>query len=115
MFRLHPGLHGMSGDGFLFFFSSRRRHTRSKRDWSSDVCSSDLWMGILGELDTNPDQHDVSSIRCMIVGGSAAPQAMIEAFEKRHGLRITHAWGMTETCPLGSVSDPTSRDRKSVV
>src|SRR5699024_12152622 len=32
-------------DGVLrwyFFFSSRRRHTRSKRDWSSDVCSSDL-------------------------------------------------------------------------
>src|SRR5207249_9161092 len=27
----------------LFFFSSRRRHTRSKRDWSSDVCSSDLF------------------------------------------------------------------------
>src|SRR5699024_12110928 len=27
---------------FDFFFSSRRRHTRSKRDWSSDVCSSDL-------------------------------------------------------------------------
>src|SRR5207247_3221318 len=26
----------------LFFFSSRRRHTRSTRDWSSDVCSSDL-------------------------------------------------------------------------
>src|SRR3989440_7717176 len=29
----------------LFFFSSRRRHTRSDRDWSSDVCSSDLAMG----------------------------------------------------------------------
>src|SRR5699024_11828201 len=31
----------------FFFFSSRRRHTRSKRDWSSDVCSSDLstWSG----------------------------------------------------------------------
>src|SRR5437868_8202126 len=27
---------------YYFFFSSRRRHTRSKRDWSSDVCSSDL-------------------------------------------------------------------------
>src|SRR5206468_5804993 len=27
---------------FIFFFSSRRRHTRSDRDWSSDVCSSDL-------------------------------------------------------------------------
>src|SRR5699024_11629099 len=28
----------------VFFFSSRRRHTRSKRDWSSDVCSSDLFV-----------------------------------------------------------------------
>src|SRR2546422_2969833 len=27
----------------FFFFSSRRRHTRCSRDWSSDVCSSDLW------------------------------------------------------------------------
>src|SRR5699024_11500125 len=31
----------------VFFFSSRRRHTRSKRDWSSDVCSSDLSNGLL--------------------------------------------------------------------
>src|SRR5699024_11601783 len=30
----------------FFFFSSRRRHTRSKRDWSSDVCSSDLFTWI---------------------------------------------------------------------
>src|SRR5206468_5984103 len=29
----------------FFFFSSRRRHTRSDRDWSSDVCSSDLEQG----------------------------------------------------------------------
>src|SRR5215510_15456781 len=33
---------------FFFFFSSRRRHTRWPRDWSSDVCSSDL--GDVGEL-----------------------------------------------------------------
>src|SRR5699024_1239386 len=31
----------------VFFFSSRRRHTRSKRDWSSDVCSSDLVEGLV--------------------------------------------------------------------
>src|SRR5699024_11941905 len=31
----------------VFFFSSRRRHTRSKRDWSSDVCSSDLTKDLL--------------------------------------------------------------------
>src|SRR5699024_11743596 len=33
----------------IFFFSSRRRHTRSKRDWSSDVCSSDLDMKPFGQ------------------------------------------------------------------
>src|SRR5699024_12032569 len=39
-----------------FFFSSRRRHTRSKRDWSSDVCSSDL----LGRFnDTNPHEAHI--------------------------------------------------------
>src|SRR5207249_5582713 len=32
-----------AADYIIFFFSSRRRHTRSKRDWSSDVCSSDLF------------------------------------------------------------------------
>src|SRR5690606_39494407 len=33
-----------------FFFSSRRRHTRFSRDWSSDVCSSDLWFGTIPVL-----------------------------------------------------------------
>src|SRR2546421_7872508 len=37
--RGHPG-----PDPLFFFFSSRRRHTRSDRDWSSDVCSSDLFL-----------------------------------------------------------------------
>ena len=47
----------------------------------------------------------------MVVGGSAAPQAMIEAFQKRHGLSILHAWGMTEMCPLGTVSELTVREK----
>src|SRR2546422_3867707 len=33
---------------YFFFFSSRRRHTRCSRDWSSDVCSSDLTASLLG-------------------------------------------------------------------
>src|SRR5207249_6993855 len=41
--------------GFLFFFSSRRRHTRSKRDWSSDVCSSDLDWAPLADLKVGPE------------------------------------------------------------
>src|SRR3712207_9240621 len=38
---------GLSYQSFIFFFSSRRRHTRYWRDWSSDVCSSDLTVPIL--------------------------------------------------------------------
>jgi fatty-acyl-CoA synthase len=70
-----------------------------------------IWMGILAELDGSPGKYDTSTVRAMIVGGSAAPQSMIEAFEKRHGLRILHAWGMTETAPLGSVSELTTREK----
>src|SRR5699024_11734971 len=43
-----------------FFFSSRRRHTRSKRDWSSDVCSSDLPVTVIGHQrgkDTKENIH----------------------------------------------------------
>src|SRR5206468_9775537 len=45
---------------FVFFFSSRRRHTRSDRDWSSDVCSSDLRRTLDFILDDNVlDSSDV--------------------------------------------------------
>jgi fatty-acyl-CoA synthase len=63
-----------------------------------------IWMGILQLLDANPGAFDLSSLRAMFVGGAAVPQALIEAFEKRHGLAVVHAWGMTETAPLGTVS-----------
>ena len=62
-----------------------------------------IWMGILQYLDANPKKHDLSSVRFMLVGGSAVPEAVIRAFEQRHGLRIVQAWGMTETSPLGSM------------
>src|SRR5437868_9804474 len=39
----------------IFFFSSRRRHTRSKRDWSSDVCSSDLVEAEARRAERSPD------------------------------------------------------------
>src|SRR6266536_4506307 len=45
----------------FFFFSSRRRHTRSTRDWSSDVCSSDLgWLTI--------ENHSSSETSCLVDG-----------------------------------------------
>src|SRR5204862_6073616 len=63
-----------------------------------------IWIGVLQFLDAHPGQYDLSSIRAMYVGGSAVPQALIEAFEQRYGLRIIQAWGMTEMAPLGSVA-----------
>ena len=63
-----------------------------------------IWIGVLQYLDANPGKYDVSSIRAMYVGGSAVPQSLIEAFEKRYGLRIIQAWGMTEMAPLGTVA-----------
>ncbi len=62
-----------------------------------------IWMGMLQYLDANPGVHDLSAMRAMFVGGAALPQSMIEAFERRHGLRLIHAWGMTETTPLGTI------------
>lgn len=63
-----------------------------------------IWFGILQHLDAHPERYDLGSMESMIVGGAAPPAAMIEAFEKRHGLHVVHAWGMTETTPLGTVS-----------
>jgi fatty-acyl-CoA synthase len=63
-----------------------------------------VWMGVMQFLDANPGKYDLSAIRAMYVGGSAVPQAMIETFEKKYGLKIFQAWGMTEMAPLGTVS-----------
>jgi fatty-acyl-CoA synthase len=63
-----------------------------------------IWMGILQALDANPGRWDLSSLRMMTVGGAAPPRAMIEAFAERHGLQMTHGWGMTEMSPVGTLS-----------
>lgn len=61
-----------------------------------------IWNVLLQHL--KKDKADISSLRAMVVGGSAAPPALIAAYEKEHGVQILHAWGMTETSPLGSVA-----------
>lgn len=63
-----------------------------------------IWLGILKGLDENPNAYDLSSMRALVVGGAAAPKSMIDAFEQRHNLNVVHAWGMTETSPLGTIS-----------
>jgi fatty-acyl-CoA synthase len=62
-----------------------------------------IWLGILDALEKNPGRWKLREGIRMVVGGSAAPEGMIRAMDK-HGLRVVHAWGMTETSPLGTVS-----------
>ncbi len=62
-----------------------------------------IWNVLLQHL--RKDKADISSLRAMVVGGSAAPPALIEAYQKEHGVQILHAWGMTETSPLGTVAN----------
>jgi fatty-acyl-CoA synthase len=71
--------------------------------WAAGVPT--IWMGILHVLDAEPDRYDISSLKGMLVGGSAAPRAMIAGFQERHGISICHGWGMTETSPVASVTD----------
>jgi fatty-acyl-CoA synthase len=63
-----------------------------------------IWTDLLAYLDANPT--DTSSLREVIVGGSACPPALMHAYRDRHGIEIVHAWGMTEMSPLGSVARP---------
>ncbi|MEU5087236.1 long-chain fatty acid--CoA ligase [Streptomyces sp. NPDC021356] len=62
-----------------------------------------IWQGLLGELTARP--RDVSSLTQVTIGGSACPPSLMEAFD-RLGMRVCHAWGMTETSPLGTVARP---------
>ncbi|WP_309092236.1 long-chain fatty acid--CoA ligase [Phenylobacterium sp.] len=47
------------------------------------------------------------ALRRVMIGGSAVPRTMAEAFKVRHGVETLQIWGMTETCPLGVIASPT--------
>jgi fatty-acyl-CoA synthase len=65
-----------------------------------------VWTAVLqAAAQTSPD---LSSLREVIVGGSAVPRKMIEEFRDRYGVTITQGWGMTETSPLAATSKPPS-------
>ena len=70
--------------------------------WTAGVPT--IWMGILQLLDANPGKWDLSHMKGMLVGGSAAPRALIAGFKQRHGLNVVHGWGMTETSPVASTA-----------
>jgi fatty-acyl-CoA synthase len=71
---------------------------------TSSAAVPTVWNGVLAYGEHH--EIDLSSLRTVIVGGSAVPRAMIEAFEERYGVEIVQGWGMTEMSPLGTVAVP---------
>jgi len=61
-----------------------------------------IWLGLLKELEENT--YDISSLRGVLCGGSAAPIGMIRAFEQKYKVPFFHAYGATETTPLATFS-----------
>ncbi len=60
-----------------------------------------IWLGMLQHLESTGG--DLATLKRVVIGGSAAPRFMIEAFEEKYGVEVCHAWGMTEMTPLGTV------------
>jgi fatty-acyl-CoA synthase len=61
-----------------------------------------IWLGLLQYLQAN--KLKLSTVKRLVIGGSAAPPAMIRNFDEQFGVTVLHAWGMTEMSPLGTVN-----------
>lgn len=62
-----------------------------------------VWLGMIEHIEKTGDS--LASLRSVTIGGSAAPRAMIRWFRDR-GVNVGHAWGMTETSPIGTLGAP---------
>ena len=66
-----------------------------------------VWLGLLQYL--NETNNTLESVDTALVGGSAAPRAMIQEFEEKHDVFLMHGWGMTEMSPLGTATVKTKQ------
>lgn len=62
-----------------------------------------VWLAMINHIEATG--ADPGNLQQVTIGGSAAPRAMVEYFAKR-GIRVGHAWGMTETSPIGTSGGP---------
>jgi len=62
-----------------------------------------VWLGMFQHMDATGERPE--HLKIVTIGGSAAPRAMIERL-MRMGIRVGHAWGMTETSPIGTIGSP---------
>ena len=63
-----------------------------------------IWNDLLHYAEDHP--VDLSSVRMLTAGGSAVPRSLIEAYDKRFGVRLVQGWGMTETSPVAALAKP---------
>jgi fatty-acyl-CoA synthase len=64
-----------------------------------------IWNDVLRCLERDPDR-DISSLKRVLSGGSAIPEALMDAYQNKLGVTMTQVWGMTETSPLGTLAQP---------
>jgi fatty-acyl-CoA synthase len=64
-----------------------------------------IWNDVLHRLEDDPE-HDMSSLRLVVCGGSAVPVSLMRTFEEKHGVQIRQLWGMTETSPMATMAWP---------
>jgi len=61
-----------------------------------------VWLGLLNYM--KESKLKFSTLKSTVIGGSACPPAMIKTFQEEYGVKVLHAWGMTEMSPLGTVA-----------
>ncbi|PWA08785.1 fatty-acid--CoA ligase [Pueribacillus theae] len=61
-----------------------------------------VWIGLLNELESK--DYDTTSLRCIVCGGSAAPEGLIRTYEEKYNIPFLQAYGATETSPVATVS-----------
>jgi acyl-CoA synthetase (AMP-forming)/AMP-acid ligase II len=60
-----------------------------------------VWLALLAHLEATGSA--ISTLKRVVIGGSACPRAITAKFENNYGVTVAHAWGMTEMSPLGTV------------
>ncbi len=69
-----------------------------------------IWLGLLKHLRATGTRLD--TVQPLVIGGSACPPMLIEAFGREYGVRVDHAWGMTEMSPLGTYNKPKADEER---
>jgi fatty-acyl-CoA synthase len=64
-----------------------------------------VWQMLLTHM--RATKATLTTLKRVVIGGSAVPEAIVRAFHDDYGVDVIHAWGMTETSPLGTLSTPT--------